>query len=176
MKNLFSDLGYEKNSICVDGSFFGKGIMQYQLVETTTKKLLYRSDLIPGGSNNIAEYLGLVYALHYVFKNEDNRTIYSDSYNALTWFKNKQTNTSIEDLNIIDKLKKATDYRKKFSIISYGEWHKIDPEWDSFVKENPTLLGRDNKKLERHCIVKNQFLKWETKSWGEIPADFNRKK
>ena len=63
MKNLFSDLGYEKNSICVDGSFFGKGIMQYQLVETTTKKLLYRSDLIPGGSNTIELFIQTVTTL-----------------------------------------------------------------------------------------------------------------
>jgi ribonuclease HI len=34
-------------------------------------------------------------------------------------------------------------------------------------------------KLKKHFIrktgLKNPILKWETKAWGEIPADFGRK-
>tara|TARA_B100001093_G_C26727557_1_gene970658 strand:- start:354 stop:884 length:531 start_codon:yes stop_codon:yes gene_type:complete len=176
MKNLFSDLGFEKNSICVDGSHFGSGIMQFQLVETTNRKVIYRSNEIIGGSNNIAEFLGLVYALHYVFENNDSRTIYCDSYTALKWFQQKEANTTVDDKEVLKILSKAMDYRKKFSCKYWFESEKIDPEWDAFVLENPHLRDAKGKKLERNCIVYNEFLKWETKSWGEIPADFNRKR
>jgi len=171
MKNLFSDLGYEKNSICVDGSYFGSGVMQFQLVETTSRRVIHRSNEIKGGSNNIAEFLGLVYALHYVFENKDNRPIYCDSNVALKWFQKTEHNTTVDNEEVLKRLNKAMDYRKKFSCRYWNEFpEKIDPSWDSFVKENPRL------KLERNCIVDNQFLKWETKSWGEIPADLNRKR
>jgi ribonuclease HI len=174
--NLFSDLGFEKNSICVDGSYFGSGIMQFQLVETATRSVIYRSNEIIGGSNNIAEFLGLVYAIHYVFENNDPRTIYCDSYTALKWFQQKEVNTTVEDEEVLKILTKAMNFRKKFCCKYWFESIKIDPEWDAFVKENPHLRDAKGNKLERNCIVYNEFLKWETESWGEIPADFNRKR
>lgn len=38
-----------------------------------------------------------------------------------------------------------------------------------------TVIGRAEKWLAENTDWKNPLLKWETKSWGEIPADFGRK-
>lgn len=38
------------------------------------------------------------------------------------------------------------------------------------------LLGRADTWLRTHGGVKNPIIKWDTDNWGEIPADFGRKK
>ena len=46
--------------------------------------------------------------------------------------------------------------------------------FDASNKELLTLIKRAEKWLKENNF-KNPILKWETKSWGEIPADFGRK-
>lgn len=46
--------------------------------------------------------------------------------------------------------------------------------FDSSNKEILDLIRRAEKWLEENSY-KNPLLKWETKAWGEIPADFGRK-
>ena len=70
------------------------------------------------------------------------KTIYSDSYNAILWVKNKKCKTKLER-------SPQTDYL--FNLISRAEHWLQTHEW------------------------RNPLIKWNTKEWGEIPADFGRK-
>lgn len=47
-------------------------------------------------------------------------------------------------------------------------------QFDNSNKDLQQLIIRAENWLKNN-IVKNPILKWETKAWGEIPADFNRK-
>ena len=51
---------------------------------------------------------------------------------------------------------------------------KTNLQFDASNKELLTLIERAEKWLKENTF-KNPILKWETKAWGEIPADFGRK-
>lgn len=51
---------------------------------------------------------------------------------------------------------------------------RTNVEFDSENKELLDLIYRAEKWLEKNSY-KNPILKWETRAWGEIPADFGRK-
>lgn len=51
---------------------------------------------------------------------------------------------------------------------------KTNIHFDAHNKELLTLIKRAEKWLKENSF-KNPILKWETKAWGEIPADFGRK-
>jgi ribonuclease HI len=46
--------------------------------------------------------------------------------------------------------------------------------FDTSNKDLLTLIQRAEKWLKENSF-RNPILKWETKAWGEIPADFGRK-
>ncbi len=70
------------------------------------------------------------------------KTIFTDSHNALVWVKNKKCKT---------KLERSPETEKALELVERAE------VW-----------------LRTHD-VKNPIVKWETREWGEIPADFGRK-
>jgi len=51
---------------------------------------------------------------------------------------------------------------------------KTNITFDASNKELLTLIKRAENWLKENTF-KNPILKWETKAWGEIPADFGRK-
>ena len=51
---------------------------------------------------------------------------------------------------------------------------KTNLHFDASNQELLNLIKRAEKWLKEHTF-KNPILKWETKAWGEIPADFGRK-
>ncbi|MEM9078643.1 MAG: ribonuclease H family protein [Bacteroidota bacterium] len=131
------------NSISVDAASSGNpGKMEYQGVDTKTKKVLFKQGPYDQGTNNIGEFLALVHGLAFLKQKKSNRIIYSDSRIAIGWVRKKKCGT---------KLKKSKKNAKLFELIERAE------EW----------------------LKKNRFntpiVKWETKAWGEIPADFGRK-
>jgi len=130
-------------SISVDGAWnTGTGVVEYQGVDTKTKKVLFKSELYEDGTNNIVEFLGIVHGLAYCKKNNLTLPIYSDSRNAIAWVRDKQART--------DHPRRETN-EKLFNLIDRAiKW----------LNENEYA---------------NQILKWETKAWGENPADFGRK-
>jgi ribonuclease HI len=86
-------LGNEKHiypkpnyGIAVDGSSRGNpGPSEYRGVDCATGKELFRIK-VGIASNNIAEYLGIVHAISYIYSNRlINCPIYSDSYTARNW-------------------------------------------------------------------------------------------
>ena len=130
--------------LTVDGA--ANGICcEFQAVWTTGENV-FSSQQFAGGTNNIAEFLGLVYAIRYLSKNNLPLIVYTDSVTAMAWVRNKKANTTAQSTG------KLTEELKK--LIANAE---------SYLNSNVDLLEKMN------------ILKWETKQWGEIPADYGRK-
>jgi len=131
-------------SLSVDGAFSEKTrLAEYQGVDTETKTLIFKAGPFIDATNNIMEFLAIVHALAYCKqKGLGNMPIYSDSFNAMKWVREKKAKTNL--------VKLATN----------------QPVFD--------LIERAEKWLSQNAYS-NKILKWETKAWGEIPADFNRK-
>ncbi len=132
------------DSISVDAACAGNpGIMEYQGVETMSKKQIFHRGPYRDGTNNIGEFLGLVHALASLHKiGNDHTAIYTDSKTAMAWVKNKKAKTTLE---------LTKNNAELFDLIDRAE------TW-----------------LKTHTY-KTKIIKWETDSWGEIPADFGRK-
>jgi ribonuclease HI len=133
-----------KDSISVDAACSGNpGIMEYQCVETHSKKLIFHQGPFDQGTNNIGEFLALVHALAMLQKlKNDHTAIYTDSVTAMSWVRNKKVKTNLE---------MSAKNKVLFDLIDRAE---------SWLKTNS---------------YKNKIIKWNTESWGEIPADFGRK-
>ncbi len=131
------------HSIAVDAASSGNpGAMEYQGVDTKTKKVLFKQGPFKQGTNNIGEFLAIVHGLAYLKKRNSDRIIYSDSRTAISWVRKKRCNT---------QMKETSQNRPIFDLIRRAE------DW---LKTNS---------------YRTPIVKWETKAWGEIPADFGRK-
>jgi len=131
------------NSISVDAASSGNpGKMEYQGVDTKTKRKLFKQGPFEQGTNNIGEFLALVHGLAFLKQKKSNRVIYSDSRIAIGWVKKKKCGT---------KLQKNAKNASLFQLIERAE------DW---LKKNS---------------YNTPIVKWETRAWGEIPADFGRK-
>ncbi|MCF6279024.1 MAG: ribonuclease H family protein [Flavobacteriaceae bacterium] len=133
------------NSISVDGACNNKGLSEYKGVYTDTKTELFAQGPFKSGSNNLMEFLALVHGLAYLKKNKLGIPIYSDSKTAISWVWRKKIKTTI---------KRTAENKKIFELVDRAiVW----------LHKNPEMITHSN------------ILKWETKAWGEIPADFGRK-
>lgn len=131
------------HSISVDAASSGNpGKMEYQGVDTKTKKRLFHQGPFVEGTNNIGEFLALVHGLAFLKNKKSDRVIYSDSRIAIGWVRKKSCGT---------KLKKSKKNEQLFELIARAE------DWLKTNRYNTPIV------------------KWETKAWGEIPADFGRK-
>ncbi len=131
------------HSISVDAASSGNpGKMEYQGVDTATKKVLFKQGPFDEATNNIGEFLAIVHGLAFLKQKRSDRIIYSDSRTAMSWVRKKKCNTN---------LKQTPNNKAVFELIKRAE------DW---LKSN------------RH---QTPIVKWETKAWGEIPADFGRK-
>ena len=127
----------------VDAACSGNpGPMEYQCIDLQTGARVFHFGPTKG-TNNIGEFLAIVHALALCWQQGlHQKTIYSDSYNAILWVKKRQCKT---------KLERTTETEHLFNIIERAE------RW-----------------LQTHDY-RNPIIKWETKQWGEVPADFGRK-
>lgn len=131
------------HSISVDAASSGNpGVMEYQGVDTKTKKLLFKQGPFEQGTNNIGEFLALVHGIAYLKERKSDRVLYTDSRIAMGWVRKKTCNTKLQETAknaaLFDMIRRAI-------------------KW---LKEND---------------YNTPIVKWETKAWGEIPADFGRK-
>lgn len=127
----------------VDAACSGNpGLMEYRGIDLATGRQVFHFGPL-WGTNNIGEYLAIVHALALLEKLGMNKTVYSDSYNAILWTMKRQCKT---------KLARDESTEKLFKIIA-----------------------RADKWLQTH-IIRNPVIKWDTRKWGEMPADFGRKK
>ena len=127
----------------VDAACSGNpGPMEYQAIDLATGARVFHFGPMKG-TNNIGEFLAIVHALELMQQQgQTQKTIYSDSYNAILWVKKRQCKT---------KLERTPQTEPLYQIIQRAE------RW-----------------LNTHTWT-NPIIKWETKKWGEVPADFGRK-
>ena len=131
------------NSISVDAAVSGNpGKMEYQGVDTKTKKKIFHQGPFEEGTNNIGEFLAIVHALALLKKLDSDKIIYTDSKTAISWVKKKTCNT---------KLERSEKNEALFELVERAI---------IWLKQNSYT---------------STIVKWETKAWGEIPADFGRK-
>ncbi len=132
-----------QEAIIVDAAWNTKtGDMEYQGFELNSRKLLFKKGPFQDGTNNIGEFLAIVHALALLKKHNSLLPIYSDSKTAISWVRNKKSNT---------KLLPTGRNSELFELLIRAE-----------------IWLKDNN-------FSNKVLKWETKMWGENPADFGRK-
>jgi len=137
-------------SLCADAACSGSpGRLEYRVVETETSQQILRAGPFAEGTNNVGEFLAIVGALRWLKRQGLHWPIYSDSENAIAWIQMRKCNT---------KLKPTAANRRVFALIHSAE------------ADLPALLSPGGEHP-----VKPAILKWETKRWGEIPADFGRK-
>lgn len=85
-------------SIAVDAACSGNpGKMEFQGVFVETKTNLFKSPVYEQGTNNIGEFLAIVYCLAWQHKNKLNYPIYSDSVNAQKWVREGVCKTKIAE-------------------------------------------------------------------------------
>ncbi|GAB6927327.1 ribonuclease H family protein [Paenibacillus sp. JCM 10914] len=131
------------DSISVDvGTRGNPGPVEYKGVDTQTGDVLFSCGPIPKGTNNLGEFLAIVHALAYLKKLGSNKTVYTDSMNAMKWLKQKKAVSTLPR--------------------------------DASTKEIWDLVDRAEHWL-RTNTYENKVLKWQTKVWGEIKADYGRK-
>jgi ribonuclease HI len=129
-------------SIAVDAACAGNpGVLEYQGVETGTKRVLFSMGPFPEGTVNIGEFLAIVHGLAFLKKHNSALPIYSDSKTAIAWVKNKAVKT---------KLERNKKNEGLFQLLERGEqWLKDNTytnkvlKWETeFWGENPADYGR----------------------------------
>lgn len=89
--------GFLPNSISVDAACAGNpGVLEYQGVETVSKKPIFKMGPFPEGTVNLGEFLAIVHAVALLKKHNSDLPIYSDSITALAWVRNKKIKTNLE--------------------------------------------------------------------------------
>ena len=102
------------NAWAVDAACSGNpGPMEYRCVDLQTGVQVFHFGPMHG-TNNIGEFLAIVHALALLEKKGlTDKVIYSDSYNAILWVKNKRCKT---------KLPQTADTQALFDIITRAEF------------------------------------------------------
>ena len=133
---------YNVESISVDAACAGNpGKLEYQGVETGTKRVLFSMGPFPQGTVNIGEFLAIVHGLAFLKKHNSALPIYSDSKTAISWVKNKAIKTNLERNKKTEEL---------FILAERAvQWLKENPysnkilKWETeFWGENPADYGR----------------------------------
>lgn len=131
------------NAWAVDAACSGNpGPMEYRAIDLQTGAEVFHFGPMHG-TNNIGEFLAIVHALALMEQRGiKGKVIYSDSYNAMLWVRNRKCKT---------KLERTPQTEPLYNIVARAE------KW-----------------LLTHRVT-TPIIKWETKRWGEVPADFGRK-
>lgn len=137
-------------SICVDAACSGSpGRLEYRGVRTDSRQQLFRAGPFADGTNNVGEFLAIVEAMRWLQRQNRDWPIYSDSENAISWVRARVCRT---------KLPRTHFNRPLFAMIA-----KAEAELEA-VPAGGAGTGSGQR-----------ILKWKTREWGEIPADFGRK-
>ena len=133
---------FDFNCWAVDAACSGNpGPMEYRGVDLLTGKEIFHFGPIYG-TNNIGEFLAIVHALALMKRDNINKTIYSDSRNALNWIKRKKCRTRLERTEKTERLfqiiERAENWLKThtYSDIPLLKWETED--WG----EVPADFGR----------------------------------
>ncbi|MCD8291033.1 MAG: ribonuclease H [Prevotella sp.] len=126
----------------VDAACSGNpGKMEYRGIDLATGAAVFHYGPV-FGTNNIGEFLAIVHALALMERDGIKKTIYSDSFTAITWVRKMQCKTKLE-LN--DKT---------------APLHRVIKRAENWLRSHSFRVPIEQ---------------WDTRKWGEIPADFGRK-
>jgi len=103
---------FPPGAIAVDAACSGNpGMMEYRGVEIESGRELFHVGPLPGGTNNIGEYLAIVHAFAMLSKAGVSRTVYSDSKIAIGWAWKRRSNTKVTPNNnnrqVLELLRRA---------------------------------------------------------------------
>ena len=130
-----------RDSIAVDGACAGNpGIMEYRGVDVPTGVELFHQGPFPDATNNIGEFLAIVHALALCWQRGlTQKTIYSDSYNAILWVKKRQCKTKLERTPQTEQLYqiiaraenwlRTHDYRNPIVKWETGKWGEVPADF-----------------------------------------------
>ena len=130
------------NSISVDAACSGNpGVLEYQVVETISKKVIYSSPKFPEGTVNLGEFLALVHGLAFLKKHGSEIPIYSDSRTALAWVRNKKIKTNLERNARNKELFELVD--RAITWLNTNTYKNKTLKWETeYWGENPADYGR----------------------------------
>lgn len=140
--NLKTSQKINYHSISVDAACSGNpGMMEYRGVDTQSKELLFHQGPFHDGTNNIGEFLALVYGIAYLTKSNQDKMIYSDSATAITWVRNKKAKTKLEPTELNAPIFKLIDKAEKYL---QNTSHSIEiRKWETEIwGEIPADFGR----------------------------------
>lgn len=130
------------DSISVDAACKGNpGILEYQGVETISKKRIFSMGPFPEGTVNIGEFLAIVHGLAFLKKHESKIPVYSDSKTAISWIKKKQIKTNLQRNPKNEGLFELVDRAEKW--LKENTYPNKILKWETeFWGENPADYGR----------------------------------
>lgn len=131
-----------QESISVDAACAGNpGKLEYQGVETATKRVLFAMGPFPEGTVNIGEFLAIVHGLAFLQKHNSTLPIYSDSKTAISWIKNKAVKTKLERNAKNEELFQLVD--RGILWLQNNKYSNKILKWETeFWGENPADYGR----------------------------------
>lgn len=146
MENKNTNTRPTSEYLAVDAACSGNpSVVEYRGVLMPKNKEYFRVR-IEYATNNIGEFLAIVHGYAQLHKDKLNMPIYSDSQTAITWVKKEYCG---------------------------AYWD----EYDERMWKARLLVDRALRWLEtwKEMLELDDPIKWQTKQWGEIPADFGRK-
>lgn len=149
-----------KASWCVDAACSGSpGRLEFRGVDLHTGKEVFRRGPYEHGTNNVGEFLAIVHAL--IMLDKKSRSV-PRAGTGTTTPRGGAGNTPV--------------YSDSATAIGWVKKKRCNTELAADEKNALLfdLISRAEDWLSEHTLS-NPILKWDTKAWGEIPADFNRK-
>lgn len=134
--------GFIANSISVDAACAGNpGILEYQGVETVSKKPIFKMGPFPEGTVNLGEFLAIVHGIALLKKHNSDLPIYSDSRTALAWVRNKKIKTNLERNAKNKELFELVD--RAVTWLNTNTYSNKILKWETEIwGENPADYGR----------------------------------
>ncbi len=157
-------------SICVDAACSGSpGRLEYRGVDLPIGKEIFQQGPYEHGTNNVGEFLAIVHALMLLKK-------YSSSLSRAgtgTSTPRARTGTTTPGARTGTT---TPVYSDSATAIGWVKKKRCNTKLVADKKNAPLfeLITYSENWLADHTFS-NPILKWDTKAWGEIPADFNRK-
>ena len=137
-------------NLIVDGYCLGNpGKAGYKGVNLDTYETVFEQH-IGVATNNIAEFLAICHALHYLTKNNLPLEVMSDSKTAMSWVNNRKVNSTYKG-NITARVQKAEAFIKTLDKFKLTKWDT------KALGENPADFGHKGQIMENTLENKKKF-------------------
>lgn len=124
--------------ICSDVACWGNpGMFEYRVMNESGK-ILFNSEKFKHGTNNIGEFLGIVQAFEYLYVNNINAEVFSDSQVAILWVnakkcKTKEGNASPDTIQAVyfaEKFLQKIETRERLFFWQNKNWGEIPADYN----------------------------------------------